>query len=296
MREISLLPILLASGAALFFGFNVVITRRGLNYLDAQTGSTITITTTLTLYLLSAPFWMRQADWFTPGFWVFAGIGCLHPLFSTFLAFEANRRIGPTISAAFCSTAPFFATLTAVLFLGERLTTLIAIGTVCTVAGVVTLSWNPREVGSIVKSALLLATGAAVIRGVTHTLGRFGLQMLPNPFMAGFTSFLVAFFGALTLYRLRTGHLLKPSKLHPKGLLFFILTGLLIGIAIWCMYGALAVGDVIITSPIISAFPMFTLLTALVFRQETITRRIVFGVCLVVGGVVLIGLGIARGS
>ena len=60
------------------------------------------------------------------------------------------------------------------------------------------------------------------------------------------------------------------------------------------MYGALSVGDVIITSPIISAFPMFTMLTALVFRQETITRRIVFGVCLVVAGAVLIGLGIAH--
>jgi len=54
------------------------------------------------------------------------------------------------------------------------------------------------------------------------------------------------------------------------------------------------VGDVIITSPIISSFPMFTMLTALVFRQETITRRIVIGVCLVVGGLIMIGLGIAH--
>ena len=294
MRDISLLPILLATVAALFFGINVLITRRGLNYLDAQTGSTITITTTLILYLLSSPFWMRQADWFTPGFWVFAGIGCLHPLFSTFLAFEANRRIGPTISATFCATAPFFATVTAILFLGERLTTLIAIGTICTVAGVATLSWNPREVGSIVKSALLLATGAAVIRGVTHTLGRFGLQLLPNPFMAGFTTFLVAFFGALIVYRVRTGHLLKPRQLHPKGRLIFMATGILIGIAIWCLYGALSVGDVIITSPILSAFPMFTMLIALVFRQETITGRIAIGVCLVVGGIIIIGLGVTH--
>ena len=60
------------------------------------------------------------------------------------------------------------------------------------------------------------------------------------------------------------------------------------------MYGALAVGDVIITSPIISAFPMFTMLTALIFKQETITRKIVSGVCLVVGGIIMIGLGIAR--
>ncbi len=294
IKDSSMLPILLATGAALLFGFNVVVTRRGLNYLDAQTGSTITISSTLVLYILTAPFWMRQADWFAPGFWVFAGIGCLHPLISTYLAFEANRRIGPTISATFTATAPFFATLTAVLFLNESITPFVIIGTVCTVSGVITLSWNRQEVSGIVKSALIIASGAAVIRGTTHSLGRFGLQLMPNPFMAGFITFLVAFFGALAIYRLRAGHLIKPSRLHPRGLLLFIATGGIIGIAIWCMYGALSVGSVVVVSPIISAFPMFTMVTTLVFRLETISNRIVVGVCLVVAGVILISLGITH--
>jgi drug/metabolite transporter (DMT)-like permease len=73
-----------------------------------------------------------------------------------------------------------------------------------------------------------------------------------------------------------------------------MITGILIGIAIWCMYGALFTGSVSVASPIISAFPMFTMLAAMIFRQEAVSKRILSGVCMVVLGVLLIGIGATR--
>jgi uncharacterized membrane protein len=179
------------------------------------------------------------------------------------------------------------------LALGETLTLTVALGTFFTVAGVILLSWNRQGISTIVKSALLFATGAAVIRGINQTVGKFGLNFMPNPFMAGFISFIVAFFSAILWYRFRNGHLPLPYRLHRKGVLLFTLTGVGIGIAVWCMYGALALGQVVVVAPIVGAYPMFALLTAVIFKQESVTRRIVMGVFIVVGGGVLISIGSA---
>ena len=290
----SLMPVLLATLAAFLFGFTTVITRRGLNYMDAQTGSMISIGATVVFYLITAPFWMKAEDWFTVGFWIFVVNGLIHPLFSMYLSFEANRRIGPTISSTFCATAPFFAMLTAILALGENVTFLIALGTLFTVTGVIVLSYDPKGVTKIVKSALLLATGAAAIRGLNHTVGRFGLKLMPNPFMAGFISFFVAFSCALLWFRFSKGYFPKPGQLHPRGLFLISMTGVGVGIAIWCMYGALFYGKVLIISPIVAAYPMFSLITSVVFREESITRKIVAGVLIVICGVALISIGSHR--
>ena len=293
VSEFSPAPVLLAASAAFLFGFTTVVTRWGLNFMDAQTGSMISIGATVLFYLVTSPFWMRGEDWFTIGFWIFVVNGLIHPLFSMYLSFEANRRIGPTLSSTFCATAPFFAMLSAVLALGEDLTWMIGLGTLLTVAGVIVLSYDRSGVSRIVKSALLLATGAAAIRGLNHTVGRFGLNLMPNPFMAGFVSFTIAFCSALIWYRIRRGYLPFSGRLNRRGMVFFSMTGVGVGIAIWCMYGALAFGQVLVVSPIVAVYPMFALMTSVLFKEETVTRRIVLGVSIVIGGVALISIGSA---
>jgi transporter family protein len=141
----------------------------------------------------------------------------------------------------------------------------------------------------LLRIALLFATGAAIVRGINHTLGKWGLETMPNVFMAGFVSFSVSFCGALLVYRLRTGTLVV--RLPREGLGYFILTGAIIAVAILCMYGGLVTGQVVVVSPIIAAYPLFTLLTALMFKQESLSVKIALGVILVVGGVALISRG-----
>ena len=162
MTPESLVPVLLALAAACCFGVSSVIAKRGLAHIDAHTGSLISIGTVVVLYLLIAPFWMRATDWFSVGFWVFVLNGLIHPMLSMYMALEATDRIGPTVAATFSSTAPLFAALTAVVFLGEVLNPLIAAGTLGTVGGVMMLSWSRRGIPRLVQAALLFATGAAI--------------------------------------------------------------------------------------------------------------------------------------
>ena len=288
-----LVPVLLALSAAILFGVSTVTAKRGLMVVDAQSGSLVVIGTVLAIYLATSPFWMQARDWFTAGFWIFVVNGFMHPFLSMYLALEATARIGPTVAATFSATAPLFAAATAVAFLGESINTWISLGTVFTVMGVMTLSWSPRGISTLLRAALLFATGAAIVRGLNHTLGKWGLDNMPNVFMAGFVSFAVSFCCALLVYRLRTGTVIV--RLPRAGLGYFLLTGTIISVAILCMYGGLVSGQVVVVSPIIAAYPLFTLLTALMFRQEKLSAKLTLGVFLVVGGVALISRGSAAG-
>ncbi|MGI9333526.1 MAG: EamA family transporter [Gammaproteobacteria bacterium] len=284
-----MLPIALALMAAMLFGVSSIIAKRGLSHVDPQAGATLAIGATALVFALTSPLWMRAGQWFTPGFWVFVANGLIHPMLSLYMALESLRRAGPTVSATFTATAPLFAALTAVLFLGESFTLPIAAGTLGTIAGIIAISWQPGGVPTLLRTALLFATGAAAVRGLNHSVGKFGLELLPNVFMAGFVSFSVSFIGSLIVYRMRTGGF--PRGVPRGALLSFGTTGLLVAGAISCMYGALLLGQVVIVSPIVASYPLFTMLSAWVFRQEALRRRAVFGVLLVVGGVVLISFG-----
>ena len=288
-----LVPVLLALSAAILFGVSTVTAKRGLMVVDAQSGSLVVIGTVLAIYLATSPFWMQARDWFTAGFWIFVVNGFMHPFLSMYLALEATARIGPTVAATFSATAPLFAAATAVAFLGESINTWISLGTVFTVMGVMTLSWSPKGISTLLRAALLFATGAAIVRGLNHTLGKWGLDNMPNVFMAGFVSFAVSFCCALLVYRLRTGTVIV--RLPRAGLGYFLLTGTIISVAILCMYGGLVSGQVVVVSPIIAAYPLFTLLTALMFGQEKLSAKLTLGVFLVVGGVALISRGSAAG-
>lgn len=288
MIDVTQLPIALALTSACLFGITSVIFKRGLVYVEAQTGALIAIGVTALIYLSFSPWWMHSADWFSKGFWIFVLNGLIHPMLSMYLALEATSRTGPTISATFASTAPLFAGVTAIVFLGESLTTSLAIGTLGIVIGIMALSWQPTGVSRMLRLALLFATGAALVRGLNHTIGKWGLEYLPNAMMAGFVSFAVSFVGSTVMFKLRHGHL--PRNIPARGLGYFTLAGLTIAGAIACMYGALNVGNVVVVSPLINTYPIFTLIASTTLGHERVSARMLLGVGLVVVGVIIISV------
>jgi drug/metabolite transporter (DMT)-like permease len=288
MPETSLISILYATMTAAFFGGQVVLTMRSLNFVDPQTSSMISMGTCVVVFWLLAPFLLRIEYFLNPGMWVFFANGLIHPLFSMYLAFEATKRMGATVSATIAATAPLFASAGAVLALGEHLTVALLTGTLGTVVGVMVLSWKRQGPTNWALSALLLPIGAAAIRGTNHMVGKFGLEMLPSPYFASLVSFTVSFIGAILIYRYRLGTL--PLKLHRQGLKWGGLSGLSIAMGVLCMYTALHTGLVIVASPIISAYPLFTFLISLISRQEAFSLRVLAGIVMVVGGVTWISL------
>ena len=150
------------------------------------------------------------------------------------------------------------------------------------------LSWNRKGKFNWSLSALFFPIGTAVIRGANHNIGKFGLTLLPVPYFAGLVSFTVSFIGAVIIYCCRFGRL--PLKLAREGLVWSGSAGVSITIGVFSLYSALNSGNVVVVSPILSTFPLFTLLISLLLRQETLNYRILTGVIIVVGGVVWISV------
>lgn len=289
----TLLPGLVALGAAAAFGTSGVASKRGLAHVEALTGTLVSVGTCLAVYVVTAPLWMRAEDWFTVGFWIFALTGLLQPALSMYFANEAYSRAGATVVSTFAGTTPLFASAVAIGFLDERLTFALACGTVLTVAGITALAWMPAHGGAAavaarsgVAAALVFATLTAAIRGITQVIGKVGLDILPNPFMAGFCSFAVSFVVLGAAYRWRRGR--WPGRQPRPGLVWFGITGLCIAIGAGFLYTALLVGTVTVVAPIIATFPVFTLLVAAAVGDERITGKVLAGVVLVVVGVVVV--------
>jgi drug/metabolite transporter, DME family len=282
------LPIVLALGSACMFGMSAVTSRRGTMHIPPQAGVIISLGASSCTFLALSPLWFRAEDWSSVGVWVFVINGCFHPLLSMYFWLEAIQRAGATVASTFTATAPLFATATAIVFLDESITSLILVGTLGTIAGVITLSWGPIGFTRALKVALIFATAAAMVRGLNHTVGRFGLGIMPNPLMAGFLSSTVAFLGSLVLYRVRNRRF--PERPSRAGVPYMILTGMMACGGMAFLYSALQVGTVVVVSPLIATYPVFTLIIAVAIGMEQFNRRILAGVALVVAGVIVISL------
>ena len=291
-------PHLLASGlgllAAVQFAASSLLVKRGLVRGDPISGATISIAASFTVFALAAPFTVTAADFRSPALWIFAAVGLMRPAFSTMLANEGTRRLGPTISSTVESTSPLFAVTGGVLVLREHLGLGTALGTLGVVCGIGVLSQRGRLTRDWPLWALGFPLAAAIIRSTAHVAVKAGLMLLPNVVLSGGMAYGVSFLMALGVLGLR-----RSQGWHSRaaggpwgGAGWFVLTGLANAGAIFALNSALEIGDVVQVSPVTASVPVFTLLGSWLFlRTERLSGRIVLAVLLVVPSVVLITLG-----
>ena len=231
---------------------------------------------------------MRSADWTNPGLLLFAGFGLLHPWLSRYMAYEANRRVGATISSTFDANSPLFTAALAMIFLGERLTAALAFGTLMTVVGMLWIYWNRAVAASIMRAAALLALGAVILRSVLNIVGKVGLELMPNPVMGAFATYGVSLLCALGFHRLRARGRAIPILRGGAG--WFVLVGVLTSIGTFCFFSALLRGQVVVVAPILASYPLFTMLAAKLIGTERLARRAMAGVVIVVAGVAVVSM------
>jgi drug/metabolite transporter (DMT)-like permease len=273
--------------AAFLFGAALVTTQFALRRMDGLAGAKVSIPSAAAVFWLMLP--LRGLDgWNAPGAGVFAALGVFFPVAVTLLAYEANRRMGPTIAGAIGSTAPLFAVLGAVFFLGETLGLSQIAATLAIVAGSTVLVWRGGE-GAATGVAWVswVAWFAAALRALAQVIAKAGLLLWPNPYAAVLLGYTVS---AVAIWIVAAFSRRPESRVYTtRGVLWFALTGLFNGAAVLVLYTALDGGAVNIVSPIAASYPLFTLvLNALVLREERVSVRLIGGVALMVGGVAVL--------
>ena len=284
-------PVLLALAAAWLFAFGQHFARIALRYTDSQTAALFHIGTSALLFWLLSPFYLESHYWSSPVVLLFAAVGLFRPFISANLGMLGNLYLGPTISSTLAATSPLFGLALGFVVLAEALSIEIAIGALGISVGVAVLSWRGETRRQWPLYALLFPVGAAFLRAVGHAVVKIGFTKLPDPFFAA----LVAHNVSLVLALLNNRRVRRRRQRVPRAALpWLILTGLVLGIAVLVLNHALLAGRLVVVAPILACAPLFTLLLGkILFREETLDRRVAIAVLIVVPSVALIS---ARGG
>lgn len=271
--------------SAVFFGLALVTGRIGLRTLDARSGAAISIPTATVLFLMAAPFTVDTAGFSIQAMVAFALVGLFFPAVVTLLTFRSNEALGPTVTGAVSGTAPLFALLAAALLLGERIPAQAAVASVAVVIGVALLSWQDERVFRRFPGwSLIWPIAGAVVRGFAQAGAKAALLLWPNPFAASLIGYVVSSAAVIGANRVGRSGRPRPTR---RGIAWFALTGVLNGGAVLLMYAALSAAPVSLVAPTVATYPLVTALaSALVLRDEPLTRRTLAGAIITVLAIV----------
>lgn len=276
--------------SALGFAASHILIRRGLAQSNPVAGFCISITisavTLWTLALLYVPlesFWTRAIWYFALGGLFASGLGRMFVYFGI-------DRVGVARSVPVASTSPMFASVLAVLMLGEPWSLQAFFGTALVIIGVVIISrtqvhrmeWRARDLIFPLMAALSFALSANV--------RKFGFLIANLPLMASTVNATTG----LLLAGLMLGSQGGVSVLQMSRRIFgwLVAAGICNTLGMLFNFYALSTGNVVIVEPLISTNPAMSVILSAIFLRdvETVNLPIAIGViCTTLGTLLLIG-------
>ncbi|QSX00677.1 DMT family transporter [Haloterrigena alkaliphila] len=223
---------------------------------------------------------------------VFAVAGIVGTALGRITIFVGVDKVGASLNSAILSTRPLFATLIALVWLGEPLGPVTGVGIVVLVAGLALLTvsrggdlsgWEPRE--------LWWPIAAAATFAVANVTRRYGMLETPLSALEAVALNETAGLVALVAYVVATGG--RDVFERPRASYrYFAGSGLLTTVAMLSLMAALGLegGRIALVDPLVATAPFFTLLFAAVLLRdvERVTKGVVAGAALIVVGAVLI--------
>jgi len=276
--------------SAVLFAGNAVTVRVA---LAGTTATTLVLVSLLTNFLV---LWgaaalsgsLRAAV--QPAALIFLGAGVLAPALARAALYTSIGMVGVARATVAANTTPIFAAAGAALFLGERITLQLAVGTVVVVLGVVLTSSETGAAveGRISRTGLLLALSTAVLAAISFLLRKVGLQAIPQPALGSALTVTGALAGLLPLLWLRLRR--EPVRVERRAVAPMVAAALLSSGGFLAYFLALGLGEVSRVTPLSNTTPLFAvLLLQAAFRHvEGVSRRTFAGVALGVLGILLV--------
>lgn len=138
---------LLSSGALLLFTASILITKVASSRLDLSLGFLVATSTNVVFSALALLVQLQlrsdSLQWNVPAFLMFAAAGGFSTYLGRWFFYESVVRFGPAKASIFQVSSPLFTAMMAWLLLGERLTLIVALGMVMTIAGLTLVSCKP---------------------------------------------------------------------------------------------------------------------------------------------------------
>jgi len=221
----------------------------------------------------------------------FVLVGVIGGFLGLFLFYEGIHRLGAALTSTLLGIYPLFASFFAIIFIGEKITLLIFLGTLSIILGVGIISrmksgsqWKFR------KLYIFIPILSALFWGLADTIRKLGIDLLDSPILAAAIGAITTL-TCLTLFLAYRGEISFP--INERGSKYFVASGFITSFAVVATFMAFRLGEVITISPLVSTSPIFTLLFSHVFLKEIekVTPFLVIGAIVIVAGSALVAIG-----
>ena len=278
--------LLLALASAFFVGLSNVLIRKGLDLGTKMQAIFLSLVTSTIIFWILAILFGDLHLLLVPAAVLFVVAGLLGGGMGRMLNITSIERIGVARTLPITGVAPFFATIVAILFLGEEYSFYLFFGAVLILFGIYVISRRASNGAVFDKKDLLLPLTAAMFGGFSIAITRKALLVLGDPFIGLAIAGTAALILAL-VYILASGQIryVRPAVSAGK---IFILAGLAGSAAFFLNFSALKIGDVSMVAPVFSTFPLFAVLLSHLFLKEEITARIWLGAVIIILGIAVI--------
>lgn len=280
------LVVVLALVAALLSAVATILARHGLRESDPYTGVWINMVVGAVGLWICVLATGGVGEISTRSLLLFAAAGLIGTVGGRLTRFLAISKVGASVSAAVSSLTPLIATILAILFLGERVTLALLVGTTVITIGTLLLSTSGGRLGfrpwQIVWPLL-----SATCFGIVQIIRKMGLDGM-GPVL-GTSINLTAAAIAFTALMLASGHR-GIYTCRGRPLIHFVFAGIAENTGVLLTIVALTLGAVSVVIPLTAAMPIFVLILSYFFLKgvEVITARVVAGALLIVLGVCII--------
>ena len=228
--------------------------------------------------------------------WVLA-FGVVHFAIGRSAGMISIDMIGASRASLFVLASSPIAAVIAVVFAGETMRPLVAVGTAAVVVALALASGDSLTKGwradrrYMLGCLIALLSGAAMGGGLV--LSKQTIAIHDSPLVISSLSMLAAMLVVIPVVVVAAARYPAVRSFDRKSMGFILLSGLTTAVAGGGQFFAVQHGDVVVVAPIIATFPLWTLLLSHIFiaRLETITLRLVIGALLAVGGVIAVVIG-----
>jgi len=279
---------LIALLASLLFAVTHILFRRGLIASNAIAGSIFSLTMSVIILWSVAPFFLSWSSFRSPAFWYFVAAGILAPGLGRTLSFLAMERVGVARAVSIVNSAPIFASIFAVILLGEVWPLQNMLGTCLVVLGVVILSLPGRKERQWRTIDLYYPIlGAFLYAGATN-LRKFGFVLDNAPFMAAVVTATAALLCAPVMLRTKVGREIFALPRSSFG--WFLAASIVNTVAMFLSIYALSFGKLVIVEPLVGTNPVLTVVLSAIFLRdlEAVTLPILIGTACTVLGTILV--------
>lgn len=279
---------------ALMLGGASIFSRRGLAYASFRLLLGVSLAVGTAVFLVISLFTTGFADTPLRGA-VYAAVGAvLGSVLGRSFYFIGINYLGPGKSLSISATSPLFAAILAWIILNERITTLVVLGTITVILGIVILSKDVRSQTEAEEHSIgvvVFPLFGAVLAAIAVTFRKLALNVGIDPIEAGTINMVVGLIVVAPFFATRWRE--EIADIDPRALRNFTIASTIMAAAFIIYFEGLRITNASVFFPLVQTQPLFAVVFSAVFlsQLEIITRWSILGSITIVGGAALVVLG-----